>query len=162
VTYTSATVNVTKTKILKNSIFIIASFIVSTFIITSCDKSSQNQEQTERSLVEANREMDISRNEVIAEIQTFRIEMAGKIMENNRSIAEIKKKINKDDTSSEKINEARIAELQSESRELKRIIDNYNDLSRHNWDKFKSDFTGEMNDLGQSLYNFFEISETAN
>jgi hypothetical protein len=45
---------------------------------------------------------------------------------------------------------------------LKRIIDNYNDLSRHNWDKFKSDFTGEMNDLGQSLYNFFEISETAN
>jgi uncharacterized protein YPO0396 len=147
---------------LKNSIFIIASIIVSTFIITSCDKSSQNQEQTERSLVEANREMDISRNEVIAEIQTFRIEMAGKIMENNRSIAKIKKRINKDDTSSEKINEARIAELQTESRELKRIIDNYNDLSRHNWDKFKSDFTGDMNDLGQSLHNFFEISETAN
>jgi ribosomal protein L44E len=146
---------------LKNSIFIIASIIVSPFIFTSCDKSSQNQELTERSLIEANRELDISRNVVTAEIQTFRIEMAGKIMENNRSIADIKRRINRDEASVGKINKTRITELQSENREMKRIIDNYSDLTRHNWDRFKKDFTGDMDDLSHSLKNFFEISDTA-
>lgn len=143
---------------MKNSIFIIAAFVVSPLLFTSCDNSSQNQEQVDRALVEASREMGITRSEVTAEIQTFRIKMAGKIMENNRSIADIKRGINRGEADVVKINEARIAEYQAENRELKRIIDNYSDLRRSHWDEFKKDFTGNMEDLGDSLRNFFDIS----
>jgi len=144
---------------MKKSILIITVIIVSPFLITSCDKSNQNQEQAESSFVEANREITISRNEVTAEIQTFRIEMAGKIMENNRSIADIKRRINRDATFVVETDEARIAKYESENREMKRVIDNYSDLSRYKWDAFKKEFTGEMEDLGHSLKNFFETSD---
>lgn len=143
---------------IKKSIFIIAIFIVSPFGFISCDKSSQNQESAERSMVEVSREMGISRSEVVAEIQTFRIEMASKIMDNNRSIADIKRRIKKEEAKVEVINEARIAVLQTENREMKRNIDNYNDLNRHNWNEFKKDFKIDMVDLDHSLRNFFEIS----
>lgn len=143
---------------IKKSIFIIAIFIVSPFGFISCDKSSQNQESAERSMVEVRREMGISRSEVVAEIQTFRIEMASKIMDNNRSIADIKRRIKKEEAKVEVINEARIAVLQTENREMKRNIDNYNDLNRHNWNEFKKDFKIDMDGLNHSLRNFFEIS----
>jgi len=146
---------------MKNSILIIAAFIIAPLMLTSCDKLSQNRERSEILKVEANRELGISRSEVETEIRTFRIEMAGKIMENNRSIADIRRKINNDEVTAG-ATEARIAELQSENRELKRIIDNYNDLSRHNWDEFKKEFTEDMEDLGNSLKTFFQNSEGAN
>lgn len=146
---------------MKNSIYIIATFIVFPIVFTSCDKSPENQEQAERSLVEAKREIGISRAKVTGEIQTFRIEMAGKIMENNRSIAEIKKRVQRENDSVRVLNEARITTLQIENREMKRIIDNYADLSRHNWDEFKIEFTNDMDELGHSLKNFFENSDTA-
>ncbi len=145
---------------MKNSIFIIAAFIISPIIFTNCDKIAQNRERNETLMIEANREMGISRSEVAAEVRTFRVEMAGKIMENNRSIADIKRGINKDGISAG-VAEARIAAFQSENRELKRTIDNYSDLSRHNWDEFKKEFTEDMADLGNSLTTFFEYSDAA-
>ena len=139
---------------------IITSFaIVAAGIFASCDFSSERMERVQISEIEAGREIGITRSEVQDEIQHFRIEMADKIMENNRSFADIKRKINRGDMTVVVTQETRINELQSENREMKRIIDNYSDLSRHNWDIFKKEFRDDMEALNNSFKNFFEESD---
>ncbi|MCC5942156.1 MAG: hypothetical protein JJU37_11505 [Balneolaceae bacterium] len=147
---------------MKNSPIIIAVLIISPLLFSNCDRLSQNREQAEISEMEADRDLNISRDEVAAEIQTFRIEMAGKIRGHNRSIATIKRRITGNDGTSGIINEARIIELEAENRELRRTINNYSDLSRHNWDQFKEDFSVKIDNVGSSLNAFFEDSASAN
>lgn len=140
----------------KVQLIIISITIATAGLFVSCDFPSDKMEGSQVSEIETEREMDATRNEVKDEIQKFRIEMAGKIMDNNRSIADIKRKINNSDMPARVTQEARIIVLQSENREMKRTIDNYSDLSRHNWDDFKKEFAGDMEALNNSLKNFFE------
>ena len=127
-------------------------------LFISCDYPPNKMESIQISGVESDREMGITRSQVQEEIMEFRIEMADRIIENNRSVAHIKRKIKSSDMSVRVIQEAKIIVLQSENQELKRIMDNYNDLSRKNWDDFKKGFTSDMEDLDHSLDNFFEYS----
>lgn len=143
----------------KVQLIIISITIATAGLFVSCDFPSDKMEDSQLSEIKAEREMDTTRSEVQGDIQKFRIEMAGKIMENNRSIADIKRKINSSEMSVRVTQEARIIVLQSVNREMKRTIDNYSDLSRHNWDDFKKEFAGDMEALGNSLNNFFENPE---
>jgi predicted phage tail protein len=145
----------------KIQLIIISIAIATAGLFVSCDFPSNKIESSQLSESEAERKKDITRSEVEREIQKFRIEMAGKIMENNRSVADIKRQINSGDMSVRVTQEARIIGLQSENRVMKRIMDNYSDLSRHNWDNFKKEYTDDMESLGNSLKNFFENSDVA-
>lgn len=140
----------------KIQLFIISITIATAGLFVSCDYPSSKMESVQVSGFESDREMGITRSEVQDEIHDFRIEMAGEIMENNRSIAQIKRKIKSSDMPARVTQEARIIVLQSENREMKRIIDNYSDLSRQNWDIFKKGFTSDMENLDNSLQNFFD------
>jgi hypothetical protein len=145
----------------KLQLIIISITIAAAGLFVSCDFSSDKMESSQLSEIEEAREMGITRSEIEGEINKFRIEMAGNIMENNRSVANIKRKIINGDMSARVTQEARIIVLQSENRELKRIIDNYSDLSRHNWDNFKKEFKEDMEALGNTLKNFSENSDVA-
>ena len=164
-------------KSMKNIQLIVISIAIATAgLFTGCDFYADRVESAELSKIEAERELDITQSEIQGEIQIFRREMADKIMENNRSVADIKRKINSGDRWSaakidRKINrgdssvrvtqEARILDLQLENREMKRSIDNYSDLSRYNWDTFKKEFKEDIEELGISFNTFFENSDVA-
>ena len=160
----------------KIQLIIISITIATVGIFTGCDFYADRVESAQLSKIETERELGITRSEIQDEIQKFRIEMADKIKENNRSIADIKSKINRGDRWSvteinRKINrgdrsvrvtqEARIMELQAENRELKRSIDNYSDLNRNNWDSFREEFKEDIEELGISFNNFFENFDAA-
>ena len=160
----------------KIQLIIISITIATAGLFASCDFYADRVESAQLSKIETERELGVTRSEIQGEIQKFRIEMADKIKENNRSIAGIKSKINRGDRwSVTEINrkisrgdrsvrvtqEGRILGLQSENREMKRIMDNYSDLSRHNWDSFKKEYTSDMETLGNSLKIFFENSDVA-
>ncbi len=162
--------------LLKIESIIISITIIAAGLFVSCDFYTDRVEKAQLSVIEAEREMGIIRSEVQEEIQNFRIEMAEKLKENNRSIAgikskinrgdrwsvtEINRKLNRGDTSVRVIQEGRILGLQSENREMKRIMDNYSDLSRRNWDRFKKEYTDEIATLNNTLKNFFENSDVA-
>lgn len=59
-------------------------------ILSGCDSPSNKMEDTESSVIEADRDLEITKNEVEAEVWTYRAENADRIKEYNLTINEIK------------------------------------------------------------------------
>lgn len=147
---------------MKKSIFILTTFaIMFAFIAQSCDSSSNEMQRAETDVIEAERDLEIAKSEIEADVRIYRQEMASEIRENNLEIAEIKKQIQRGDNDSKAANEVRIAELERTNDSLKREIDNYSVSDRDSWNTFKDQFGSNMNDLSNSLDNFFSRTSTS-
>ena len=147
---------------MNKSIFILTTFaIMFAFIAQSCDSSSNEMQRAETDVIEAERDLEIAKSEIEADVRIYRQEMASEIRENNLEIAEIKKQIQRGDNDSKAANEVRIAELERTNDSLKREIDNYSVSDRDSWNTFKDQFGSNMNDLSNSLDNFFSRTSTS-
>lgn len=131
-------------------------------VLAGCQDSSQKLDRAETSSVEATRDLEIAKSEIQAEIQLFRNEKAGKLAENNRSIAEIRNEIGNHDVATRAFYETRINELHLKNRELERRLDNYDESLSVNWNNFQRDFNSDMDDLRSSLDNFFSDNNAPN
>jgi hypothetical protein len=141
---------------MKKSILLITTItIMFAFVVQSCDRPDNQMERAQTDLIEAERDLDIAQSEVEADVQIYRQEVANDIRENNLAIADIKSKILVEDAERRAALEVRIAEIERNSSDLKRQIDNYRITNRDNWDDFKDQFSKDMNDLGDSLDDFF-------
>jgi len=147
---------------MKKSIFVITTFaIMFAFIAQSCDRSADKLERAQTSVIEAERDVDIVQSEIEADVRIYRQEMANEIRENNRTIADVKRKIQNEEPETRAAQEVRIAELEGDNSDLKRQIDNYRITNSDSWDTFKEDFSTSMGNLGDSLDNFFSRTTTS-
>lgn len=147
---------------MKKSIIAISTItILFAFTALSCDSSPDNMERAQTSVIEAERDVDIAQSEMESEIRVFRQESANDIRENNQTIAEIKEKIETEEGEAKATYETRIADLERNNDNLKRQIDNYSASNRDHWNTFKQDFSSSMDDLGNSLDDFFTSTTTS-
>ena len=146
---------------MKKSLFLITTIaLMFAFFVQSCDRTDK-MERAQTDLIEAERDLDIAQTEVAADVRIYRQETANDIRENNLAIADIKKKIQDEDAERRASLEVRIAELERTNSDLKRQIDNYSVTNRDHWDNFKDQFSSDMNDLGNSLNDFFSRTTTS-
>lgn len=130
--------------------------LIAAFVLTGCNSPSDKTESAEASIIEAKRNMEVAKSEVQEEISLYRANNADRIMDYNRAIYEIKKKIgDKSDNNVEERLVMKLDELETTHSELKREINNYEASGRYNWNNFKNSFDSRMDDLGDSLENFF-------
>ncbi|MFO7847525.1 MAG: hypothetical protein R6V27_13250 [Balneolaceae bacterium] len=135
--------------------------LIAAFVLSGCDSQSNKMDETETSAIEANQEMENATNEVKAELSTYRAENSDRIMEYNRTISDIKKEIrNESDSDIRDGHEARLTGFETTHDDLKREIDNYKVSDSENWGDFKDSFSDRMDDLGDSLDDFFSTSAT--
>jgi hypothetical protein len=144
-----------------SQILIITTILFTIFVTQACDRSSNDLENAETSLIEAERDLEIAQSEIEADVRMFRQEMASEIRENNVAITDIEKKIQDEKADVKAAYEVRIAEFEQENNDLKREIDNYSITDRDSWDDFKDQFSSSMNDLGNSLDDFFSEPTTS-
>lgn len=131
------------------------------FILSGCDRPSNKMEDAETSVIEANRDLEIATSEVKAELQIYRAENANRMVEYNRTIEEIKQKINNESDSEVRArHETKLERYEANHRDLKHEMDNYKVSGRENWDDFKDSFSDRMDDLGDSLNDFFSTAST--
>ncbi|WP_340105849.1 hypothetical protein [Rhodohalobacter sp. 8-1] len=131
--------------------------------LTGCDSSSNKMDEAETAVIEANRDLEIATSEVVAELRIYREKNADRIMEYNRAISDIKKKINNESKSDIKARyETKLDGFEATHRDLKREMDNYEASGKENWDDFKVNFSNKMDDLGDSLNDFFAAANTTN
>jgi hypothetical protein len=136
--------------------------LISAFVIQGCDRASNQMERAETSVIEAERDANISMNELHAEIQIYKLEVEKDITENNLSIAGIKREIQNEDLGDARdAYTVRIEELERTNRNLKRQIDNYSHTTKDNWNEFKSEFSSAMDDLENLLDDFFSTPTTS-
>ncbi|PKD44328.1 hypothetical protein [Rhodohalobacter barkolensis] len=145
---------------MKHSISLLATLtLIAGFILSGCDSPSNKMQDAETSVIEADRDLEIAKSEVEAELKMYRAENDERIMEYNRTIGEIKKKIENESDTDIKVKQVeKLAEYEATHRELEREMDNYKATGRENWDDFKDSFSSRMDDLENSLDDFFTTS----
>lgn len=105
--------------------------------------------------------MEIALSKVKAEVRIYRAQNADRIKEYNRTISDIKQKIeNESDLEVRERLEKKLDKLETTHRALKREMDNYQASGREDWDEFKDSFSNRMDDLGTSLNDFFSNVST--
>lgn len=135
--------------------------LAAVFMLSACDSSSKKVDKAEAAVVEANQDLEIAKSEVEAELRIFRAKNSSRIMEYNRTISEIKQKIeNESDMEVRKRLEEKLGEIEASHRALKREMNNYQASGTENWDDFKISFSNRMDDLGNSLEYFFSPKAT--
>ncbi len=138
--------------------------LIAALVLSGCDGQSNRDnrmENAETSVIESERDMQVARAEVEADYRIFKTENEDRLVENNRTIEEIKERINNGtDSEVRERHEVKLQEYEVKQRELKREMDNYNVSGRENWNSFKNSFSNRMDDLGDSLDNFFSSSNT--
>lgn len=130
--------------------------LTAAFVLSGCDSSSEEIEEAESSVVEANQEFETAISELEAELQEFRADNQRQIEEYGQTINEIGQKIgNESDSEVKERLETKLDELEETHKELKREMDNYQASGKDDWKVFKDSFSDRMDDLGNSLKNFF-------
>lgn len=145
----------------RSLIVLAATALLAVFIAQGCDRESEDLQRAETSVIEAERDLEIAQSEIEADIGVYRQEIGNKIKENNVTIADIKEKIQDEEAEIKAAHEVRIASLENTNSDMKRKMDNFRFTNRDNWDDFKDDFSVSMDDLGDSLNDFFSEATTS-
>ncbi|HAC15408.1 MAG TPA: hypothetical protein DCE78_05615 [Bacteroidetes bacterium] len=157
--------NINNTEItMKHSIGILTTLtLIAALVVSGCDSPSKKMENAKVETIEANRDLEIAKSEVEAEFRIFKTENSTRINEYNRTMSDIKQKI-QNETNRERrvVLETKLTQHETTHRELQREMDNYRVSGRENWDDFKLSFNEKMDDLDDSLDNFFSTPRTSN
>lgn len=130
--------------------------IIFASILSGCDSPYNELENSEVSMLETNRDIEVAKSELQSEVHIYRNNNAYRIREYNLLISDIKKEIEEEPDSDEKEKlEKKIGAIETYHRSLKREIDNYNASEKEKWENFKVNFTERMDIFGDSLRGFF-------
>ena len=88
-----------------------------------------------------------------AEWKIFKEDAQTKIKANNDRIAELRKEIKKPGMTGDAAAEKKIAVMEQQNKAMETRIEVY-DKDHSNWQKFKEEFSSDLNGLGQALKNF--------
>lgn len=95
---------------------------------------------------------DISQDNYSSDVKKYKEETAAKIAANNKSLADFKKKrINEKKKAARKDYEAKISKLETKNADLKLKMENYKEDGKEGWEKFKIEFSRDMEELGKAF-----------
>ena len=141
-----------KTTLVALAIF---TFITAT-IVTSCDNSTSSEkvEEAKTDVAEANKDLDKANEEYLADVQNYRTETDAKIAANELSIAEFNARMAKQKNDAKVAYKQKIAELEMKNSDMKKKMDDYKQDRKENWEKFKTEFNRDMDELGKAFNDF--------
>lgn len=137
---------------MKKSIFAMATAtLIMSVAFTSCNTSSQKVENAENNVIEANEDLDKANQEYLDEIESYRRETADKIAANNRSIEEFNARIENEKEQARAEYRKEIAALEQKNSDMKKKMDDYKAEGKDKWEKFKTEFSRDMDELGNAF-----------
>lgn len=130
--------------------------LIAASALTGCENKSRDMDRANAALVEAEKDLNDAQNDVQAELQRFRADMSERTEEFDNKIRVIKRKIrNESDDEIKDDLEEKLDELENSYDEMKQDIRDFNSSERSDWDRFKEDFTDKMDNIGDSIDDFF-------
>jgi len=137
---------------MKKSILALAtSALIAGAIFTSCNSPAKKVENAENEVKEANKELNKANEEYLADIESYRKETADKIAANDRSIAEFNARIKSQKKAAKADYKKKIAALEQKNSDMKKKIDGYKAEGKENWEKFKAEFSHDMEEIGKAF-----------
>jgi hypothetical protein len=118
---------------------------------TSCKSDKDKVDEATSQVVEAGDDLKEANDDYLLEVEKYKLETADKIIQNDKSIAEFNARVKteKKETREQYIKD--IAALEAKNADLKMKMEVYKADSKENWDKFKIEFSHDMDELGKAF-----------
>jgi septal ring factor EnvC (AmiA/AmiB activator) len=125
--------------------------IATVLTVASCNSEKEKVDEATSQAVEAGDDLKQAKDDYLLEVEKYKIETADKIIENDKRIADLNASIKteKKETREQFIKD--IAALEAKNADLKMQIEVYKADSKENCDKFKIEFSHDMDELGKAF-----------
>lgn len=137
---------------MKKSILALAvfTFIASTAIL-SCNSPAEKVENAQTDVVDANKDLEKANEDYLVEVEAYKKETADKIAANEQSIKEFNARVADEKKDARVEYKQKIAELEQKNTDMKKKLDDYKQDGKENWEKFKTEFNHDMDELGKAF-----------
>lgn len=135
---------------MKKSI-IVAALFVFTIIVGACSSPTEKVEEAKTDVVEANKELDEANAEYMADMAKYKIETAEKIAANEVIIKDFNARIASQKKDAQVEYKQKVAELEMKNSDMKKKMDDYKLDGKENWEKFKTEFNHDLDELGKAF-----------
>jgi len=140
---------------MKNSIVRISALsFIAISLLTGCSTTAEKEVDAQTEVNEANKTLEIANEEYLAELDQFRSETAKTVAENDLSIAEFKTKIEHEKKEAKAEYKEKIEVLEKKNSDMKMKMEEYKADGKENWNKFKTEFKNDMDELGKAFKDF--------
>jgi hypothetical protein len=136
-------------KVLKN--LTVFSLFLSLTIIYSCADVSGGDKEAKEKVQVAKTELDEANKTYQDELEAYRAKIHERITFNDRMIAELNKDISRSKGKSKEGYEQSVESLEKRNAELKAKLKEFKGEKDSDWDKFKKDFSREVDELSESI-----------
>ena len=135
---------------MKKSIIVSVLFMLAV-IVGACSSPTEKVEDAKTDVVEANKELDEANAEYVADMEKYRTETAEKITANEVIIQDLNTRIASQKKDTQVEYKQKVAELEQKNMEMKKKMDDYKQDGKENWEKFKTEFNRDMDELGKAF-----------
>lgn len=148
---------------MRKSIFVTAALVVITGVILfGCDTSSEKVKDaredvkaTSADVLVAKKDLQQAIKDSTEDFHRFHRESEERISNYEKNIAELKVRIAAEKKANRTKYEKIIADLELKTAAMKADLKEYNEDGKDNWAEFKIKFNRNMDDIGNSITNFF-------
>jgi uncharacterized protein involved in exopolysaccharide biosynthesis len=149
---------------MKKTIFMLAvTAFVAGAMLTSCQSSSEKVESAQEKVHDAKNQVVMAEQELNQalkdSIQQFKKESEERIAANEKSIAEIRIRIAKENKENKAIFEQRLAVLEQQNKDMKKRLRNFTENQSEKWESFRVEFNNEMEKQGKAFRDFWGIKK---
>ena len=139
---------------MKKSILAIALCTFTTgVILTSCSTSAERVEKAEKNVIDANKDLEKANAEYLVDIENYKMVISEKIAANQKRVDAFNERISKEKKEARADYKKKIAELEQKNSDMKKKLDDYKAEGKEKWEAFKTEFSRDMDELGNALKN---------
>jgi hypothetical protein len=123
------------------------------------DDARMELQTSKDNVIQAKTELTQAIKDSTEEYQNFKMQSELRILQHEKDIAELKLQIAKTNKTTKSNYEKMIVDLEQKNYLLKENLKTYNEKGKENWEAFKIKFSRNMDDLGNSISNFFTAEQ---
>lgn len=125
--------------------------VAGTFLISSCKTPAQKRKCAQKNVKSANTDLEKANAAYLKDIEDYKKANQEKIDANNKSISELNARIATEKAETREEYKEKIAKLDKKNTDLKKRMDDYKADGKDNWNKFKTEFSHDMDELGKAF-----------
>lgn len=135
------------------NVVIVTIMLIGIFLFLGCN---EKQETAKQDVKDANEDMMEAKVQYENEWEQFKSNVEAAINTNEQRIADLKKEMKSTSDEFKDKYENKILTLEQKNIELKKKLNEYNYEGKEDWQKFKQEFSDDIDNLENSLNDIFE------
>jgi len=138
----------------KTTLIVSAITCISMQLLTSCSTPAEKVESAVNEVTEAQKSLEKANEAYLVEIDQYKKEAAEKTAANDQSLTEFKVRIENEKKEAKEEYNKKIEALEKKNNDMKKSIADYKADGKENWEKFKTEFSRDMDELGSAFKDF--------